>query len=170
MLTGFVLFWVGAVLVINGLWQLGRISDKEIVPINLVAATVSGAVVLHDAFGAGADAGSIRNATLSLLFCTTYLWVAWNRLSGADGRGLGWFSLFVALTALPVALRALAGAQSGIEIWMALNWLAWAGLWLMYFLSLSLRWQIGRMVGWATLAAGALTGWLPGLLMVEGAF
>lgn len=168
MLTGFVLFYVGAVLFINGLWLLDRIEGREIVVINLVTATVSGAVVLHDAFGPHADAASIRNATLSLLFCTTYLWVAWNRLSGADSRGLGWFSLFVAITALPVSLRAFAEAGSLVDFWMAANWLAWSGLWLLYFLSLTLHWRIGRLVGWATLAAGVLTGWIPGFLAVEG--
>lgn len=168
MLTGFVLFYVGAVLVINGLWLLGRIDGREIVVINLVTALVSGAVVLRDAFGPGADAGSIRNATLSLLFCTTYLWVAWNRFSGADGRGLGWFSLFVAVTALPVAARAFHDAVSGAQIWMAANWLAWAVLWFLYFLLLALRRPITRQAGWVTLMLGIVTGWLPGYLLIEG--
>ncbi|MEF9602073.1 transporter, partial [Paracoccus sp. PXZ] len=122
MLTGFVLFYVGAVLFLNGLWLLGRIADREIVVINVVTALVSGAAVLHDAFGDGASAASIRNGALSLLFCTTYLWVAYNRLSGADGRGLGWFSLFVAVTTVPVFLRALAAARSATELWLAANW------------------------------------------------
>lgn len=169
MLTGFVLFYVGAVLIINGLWLLDRIDGREIAVINLVTALVSGAVVLHDAFGSGADAASIRNATLSLLFCTTYLWVAWNRFSGADGRGLGWFSLLVAVTAVPVAARAFLGATTGAEFWMAANWLAWAGLWFVYFLLLTLRLPITRAAGWITLLVGILTGWLPGYLMIEGA-
>lgn len=169
MLTGFVLFYVGAVLVINGLWLLDRIDGREIVVINLVTALVSGAVVLHDAFGHAADAASIRNATLSLLFCTTYLWVAWNRFSGADGRGLGWFSLFVALTALPVSVLAFRDALNTGETWMAANWLAWAGLWFLYFLMLALRYPVTRKAGWVTLLVGVFTGWLPGFLMIQGA-
>ncbi|SMO89773.1 AmiS/UreI family transporter [Paracoccus laeviglucosivorans] len=167
-MTGFVLFYVGAVLVINGLWLLDRIDGREIVVINLVTAVVSGAVVLHDAFGVGANAGSIRNATLSLLFCTTYLWVAWNRLSGGDGRGLGWFSLFVAVTAVPVASRGFLGAGTGAEFWMAANWLAWAVLWFLYFMLLTMRLHIARIAGWITLLTGIFTGWLPGYLMIEG--
>lgn len=169
MLTGFVLFYVGAVLVINGLWLLDQIDGREIVVINLVTALVSGAVVLHDALGTGADAASIRDATLSLLFCTTYLWVAWNRLSGADGRGLGWFSLFVAVTAVPVATRAFLDAVTGADFWMAANWLAWAVLWFSYFVLLTLRLPISRQAGWITLILGVFTGWLPGYLMIEGA-
>lgn len=168
MLTGFVLFWVGAVLIVNGLWQMGRIDDREIVVINLVTATVSGSVVLNDAYGAGADLATIRNATLSLLFCTTYLWVAWNRFSGADGRGLGWFSLFVAITAVPVALRGFATAATTADLWMAANWLIWAGLWFLYFLTLTLKKPLARETAWVTLLTGIFTGWLPGFLMIEG--
>ncbi|UXU75636.1 MULTISPECIES: AmiS/UreI family transporter [unclassified Paracoccus (in: a-proteobacteria)] len=168
MLTGLVLFYVGAVLFLNGLWLMGRISDREIVVINLVTALVSGAVVLHDVFGAGADAASIRNGALGLLFATTYLWVAHNRLSGVDGRGLGWFSLFVAVTAVPVTLRALATATSLADYWMALNWAAWAVLWFLYFLLLALGRPILRPTAWFTLFCGILTGWLPGFLMLEG--
>lgn len=168
MLTGFVLFYVGAVLFLNGLWLMGRIADREIVVINVVAATVSGASVLHDAFGAGAGAASIRNGALSLLFCTTYLWVAYNRFSGADGRGLGWFSLFVAVTAIPVTLRAFAEAASGTELWLAGNWLVWGVLWFLYFLLLALGRPIQRQTAWVTLLAGIFTGWLPGFLLLDG--
>lgn len=168
MLTGFVLFYVGAVLVLNGLWMLGQIEDREIVVINIVTAAVSGAVVIHDAFGAQADAAGIRNATLSLLFCTTYLWVAHNRLVKVDGRGLGWFSLFVAITALPVAASGFWQADSVTEIWMALNWLIWAALWFLYFLHLAQKLPIGRQVAWVTLCAGVFTGWVPGFLIIDG--
>ena len=35
MLLGLSLFYVGAVLILNGLWMLGRIGDREIAVINL---------------------------------------------------------------------------------------------------------------------------------------
>lgn len=168
MLTGFVLFYVGAVLFLNGLWLMGKIEDREIVVMNIVTATVSGAVVLHQAFGAAADAASIRNAALSLLFCTTYLWVAYNRFAGVDGRGLGWFSLFVAVTSVPVFLRALASAGSATDVWLALNWAVWGVLWFMYFLLLALGRPIQRQTAWFTLLTGILTGWLPGFLLLDG--
>ena len=168
MLTGFVLFYVGAVLFINGLWMLDRIDGREITIINLITATVSGLVVLHDAFNPAADLLSVRNATLSLLFCATYLWVAWNRMTDGDGRGLGWFSLFVAITAMPVAIRAFAAASSSSEIWMAANWMIWAILWFTYFLLLAAKLPITRPVAWLTLFAGIFTGWLPGFLLIDG--
>lgn len=168
MLPGFVLFYVGAVLFLNGLWLLGRIQDREIVVINVVAGAASGAVVLHDAFGAAADGASIRNAALTLLFTTTYLWVAYNRVTGVDGRGLGWFSLFVAMTTVPVFLREIMQASSAMGVWLAANWAVWGVLWFMYFLLLALGRPIQRQTGWVTLSTGILTGWLPGFLLLDG--
>jgi hypothetical protein len=36
---------------------------------------------------------------------------------GADGRGLGWFCLFVAITAVPVSVQTLLAAGSTWDIW-----------------------------------------------------
>lgn len=168
MLLGFALLYVGAVLFLNGLWLLGRIEDREIIVINVASGFVTLCVALYLAFGPGADAGSIRAAALTLLFTTTYLWVAYNRVVAVDGRGLGWFSLFVAVTVVPVALKSFATAQSTLDVWMALNWTAWAVLWFMYFLLLALKKPILQATAVATLAIGIATGWLPGYLLLEG--
>ena len=129
MWLGLSLFYVGAVLCLNGLWMLGRIADKEIWVINIFTGTVSLCIGMASIFGPSADAASVKGGALTLLFAFTYLWVAFNRFSGADGRGLGWFSLFVALTAVPVALETLSDAQSTLDWWMGINWAAWALLW-----------------------------------------
>ena len=168
MLLGLSLFYVGAVLILNGLWMLGRIGDREIAVINLFTGTLTLLVSLKLAFGDGADAASIKGAALSLLFSFTYLWVAFNRLSGADGRGLGWFSLFVAITAVPVALDTLTSASSGLDWWMGVNWAAWAVLWALFFALLALRKSIERPTGWLCIAQGVLTGWVPGYLILAG--
>lgn len=168
MLLGFLLFWVGAVLTLNGLWLMGKIEDREIVVIDVVSGLVAGAVVLHDAFGSGATLATVRGASITLMFATTYFWVAYNRLVNVDGRGLGWFSLFVAISLVPVTLRAFAGASTGTDFWLAANWLVWAVLWFMYFLLLALQKPILRQTAWATLLTGVFTGWLPGLLLLDG--
>ena len=110
MWLGVSLFYVGAVLCLNGLWMRGHIADREIWVINVFVGLVSLAIGLFSIFGPGADAHPIQGGALTLLFAFTYLWVAWNRLTGADGRGLGWFSLFVAITAVPIAIRLFAPA------------------------------------------------------------
>ena len=104
MLLGLALLYVGAVLFLNGLWLMGKIGDNEISIINIFSGVLTFLIAMYLAFGPGADANSIKAAGLTLLFTFTYLWVAFNRYSGADGRGLGWFSLFVAITVVPVAI------------------------------------------------------------------
>ena len=169
MLLGLVLFYVGAVLILNGLWMLDQIGDREIWVINLFVGAVSLLVAFRQAFGAHADAASVKAAALSLLFSFTYLWVAFNRFSGADGRGLGWFSLFVAITAVPVAADTLSGAVSHWEVWLGLAWAAWAVLWLLFFLQLVLHKPVSRIAAWVAIGEGVFTGWLPGYLLLTGA-
>ena len=168
MLLGLVLFYVGAVLILNGLWMLGHIGDSEIWVINLFVGAVSLLVALSQAFGADADAASIRAAALSLLFSLTYLWVAINRFTGADGRGLGWFSLFVAITAVPVATNTFRTAEHIWDVWSGLSWAAWAVLWFVFFLQLVLRKQVVRIAAWMAIGEGILTGWVPGYLLLTG--
>ncbi|MCK6394747.1 AmiS/UreI family transporter [Zoogloea sp.] len=168
MLLGLALFYVGAVLILNGLWMLGRIGDREIPVINLFAGGLSLLVALKLAFGEGADLASVKAAALSLLFSFTYLWVAINRFSGADGRGLGWFSLFVAITAVPVAVDVLGRAGTPGEWWLGLSWVAWSILWLMFFLMLALGRPLARPTACMAIGQGVLTGWLPGYLLLTG--
>ncbi|MCB1807850.1 MAG: AmiS/UreI family transporter [Candidatus Competibacteraceae bacterium] len=168
MLLGFALLYVGAVLFLNGLWLLDRIGDKEIAVINVFVGGLTMAVALFSAFGPEADAASIKAGALTLLFTFTYLWVAWNRWNGADGRGLGWFSLFVAITIIPVSLDTLANAQGTWDVWFGLCWAAWAVLWFMFFLLLALQKPIARLTGGVTVLEGILTGWLPGYLLLDG--
>ncbi|HSI60817.1 MAG TPA: AmiS/UreI family transporter [Ideonella sp.] len=168
MLLGFSLLYVGAVLFLNGLWLLGRIGDKEIWVVNIFSGGVTLLVSLQLAFGPNADALSIKAAALTLLFSFTYFWVAMNRFNGADGRGLGWFSLFVAVTAVPVAIDTLQHASSVWGIWFGLSWAAWAFLWFLFFLLLALQKPILKMTGVVTVLQGLLTGWLPGYLLLDG--
>lgn len=168
MLLGFALLYVGAVLFLNGLWLLGRIQDREIVVINIVSGVVTLSVAMASIFGDGADLATVKAGALTLLFTTTYLWVAYNRIVAVDGRGLGWFSLFVSVTAVPVALQSFAGIGSALDLWMAVNWSAWAVLWFMYFLLLALGRPILQTTGMVTLLMGIGTGWIPGFLLLEG--
>jgi hypothetical protein len=167
-MLGLVLFFVGAVLCLNGLWLLGRIGDNEIAVIDYFVGGITLAASLYMAFGPSSDAASIRAAAYTLLFSFTYFWVALNRSNGADGRGLGWFCLFVAVTAVPVTLQAFSTAQSTWDVWFALCWAAWGVLWLLFFVLLVMKKPIAKFVGGVTVAQGVLTGWLPGYLLLNG--
>ena len=167
-MLGFALLFVGAVLFLNGLWLLGKIADNEIWVINIFVGGITLCVSLYLAFGPGADAASIIAAALTLLFTFTYFWVAINRYNGADGRGLGWFSLFVSITAIPVAVDTLLSANSVWGVWFGICWAAWAFLWFLYFLLLALKKPILKFTGTVTTVEGVLTGWVPGYLLLQG--
>ena len=123
---GLSLLYVGAVLVLNGLWLSGRIEDREIQVINFFAGGVS------------------------------------------SGHGLGYFCLFVALTALPTGLLRLAVAEELWDWWSGANWLAWAALWFGFHLMLCHRPRLQPLMARASLAQGLVTAWVPGYLLLQG--
>ena len=168
MLLGLALLYVGSVLFLNGIWLMGRIGDREIAIINIFVGGLTALVSAFLAFGPNADATSSKAAALTLLFTFTYLWVAYNRFHDVDGRGLGWYSLFVAITVVPVALDTLINATTLWGYWFGLCWAAWAVLWFMFFLLLAMQKPIAKVTGAVTSIQGILTGWLPGYLLLEG--
>lgn len=161
------LLFVGAVLVLNGLWMMDRIEDREIVVINLVTAGIMAFIAALSLVQAG-TIQDVRAVALTLLFAITYLWVAANQLNGFDGRGLGWFSLFVAISVLPEGVRVLANSNTFMQVWLGVCWFAWAGLWASYFLLLAQKRDIRSQVAIGTLACGILTGWMPALILLNG--
>jgi hypothetical protein len=168
MLLGLALLFVGAVLFLNGLWLMGHVDDREIAVINIFVGGLTLLVALMLAFGPGADLASVKAAGLTLCFTFTYLWVAYNRFHDVDGRGLGWFCLFVAITVTPVAVDTLIGASSLWDFWFGLCWASWAVLWFMFFLLLAKKKEIAKITGMVTSIQGVLTGWLPGYLLLDG--
>lgn len=167
-MIGLVLFWVGAVLLLNGIWLLGQISDREIAVINFFAGGVGLLAALASAFRAGASIGDIAFGTFVPLFAFTYLWVALNRFLAADGRGLGWYCLFVAITAVPIGIEGLRGAAVTWDYWLGANWLAWAVLWFLYWVLLVTKRVGARIVGIVTVAEAIGTSWLPAYLLLRG--
>lgn len=167
-MLGLVLFYVGAVLCLNGLWLLGRIGDNEIAIIDYFVGGITLFASIYLAFGPGSDSTSINAAAMTLLFSFTYFWVALNRSNQADGRGLGWFCLFVAITAVPVTIQTLNAATTMWGYWFGLCWAAWGVLWFLYFLLLVRKKPIEKFVGTVTVAQGIFTGWLPGYLLLNG--
>jgi len=169
MLLGMLLFWVGAVLFLNGLWLLGRISDREIAVIDVFVGFLTLIIALYLALGPGADASSIRAAALTLLFSFTYLWVAWDRWNGADGRGLGWFCLFVAITTVPVFIDTFVHARTTWDFWLGVNWVSWGILWFLFFLILAQgRTKLTPVTGAFCALQGIYTGWIPGYMLLSG--
>lgn len=166
-MIGLVLLYVGGVLFLNGIWILGEISDNEIGVMNVFAGGVGLLAAFYLAFVKN-DPASIAAAAQILLFAFTYLWVAWNRWNAADGRGLGWYCLFVAIIAVPTGYLVLSSATTTWEVWLGLDWFAWAVLWFLFWVFLYLKKPVATLTGWVTVLEGILTAWLPAYLLLMG--
>ncbi|CCW10320.1 urea channel UreI [Rhodococcus aetherivorans] len=159
------LFYVGAVLIVNGIMLLGRISARAAAPLNLCVGTLQ--VVIPTVLIVTTDGGgaAIAGAAGLYLFGFTYLWVGINAATGWPPEGLGWFSLFVAVAAVGFAARTW---YDGGRLFVVF-WLAWAGLWLLFFLVLALgRTELTRFTGAVAITEGVLTAAVPAGLALAG--
>jgi putative amide transporter protein len=196
MLLGIVLLYVGAVLVVNGIWLIGTaeaaeapagsaaqagavavearptfIEGKEVAVINIFTGFVGVVVAVTYAVQGNAkgDLPTIQGAGYILLFAFTYLWVAFNQFLNSGSHGFGWYCLFVSITAIPAGIYTLIdGDGSGASVYLGLSWFAWSVLWFCFFLLLALERPIARITGYLTLAEGVITAWIFGFLLLEG--
>jgi hypothetical protein len=160
------LFYVGAVLFVNGLMLLGKVDPRAAGFLNLfvgVLQVVVPTVLLVQAQG---DPDRVLAAAGLYLFGFTYLYVGLNLLTGTDSTGVGWFSLFVSVSALGfayVSFRDLGDAPFGVI------WLYWSFLWLLFFLLLGLkRTELTTYTGYVTVVQAWVTAAIPGFLLFTG--
>lgn len=160
------LLFVGAVLFINGVMLLGWVDARSAAPMNFFVGALQILTPTYLIFTANGDADTILAASGLYLFSFTYLYVAINLTFDLDSTGLGYFCLFVAVTALVFSalnFTRLADPAFGVI------WLYWAFLWLLFFLLLGLKWEgIGRYTGAVCAIQGWVTGWIPALLLLIG--
>ena len=160
------LFYVGAVLFMNGLMLLGRVEPRAAAILNLFVGTLQVVTPTYLIFTANGDTSTILQASGLYLFGFTYLYVGIGLLAGLDSTGVGWFSLFVAIAALGFSalnFTQLANRPFGVI------WLYWALLWSLFFVLLGLkRESLTRYTGWVALIEGWVTGAVPGFLLLAG--
>ncbi|MDR2373507.1 MAG: AmiS/UreI family transporter [Bifidobacteriaceae bacterium] len=160
------LLYVGAILFINGIMLLGHISPRGAAPLNFFVGAVQVFTPTYLIVSANGDADVIAGAAGLYLFGFTYLWCGINNIMGWDGRGLGWFSLFV--TAAAIGFAAYDFFQSG-NLPSGVMWLMWAVLWFMFFMLLGLgKSNWGAATGWVAAVEGIVTGGVPAMLMLTG--
>lgn len=161
------LFYVGAVLIINGIMLLGGMTGRAAAPLNLFVGAMQVFTPTFIVVTSGGDPAAILGASGLYLFGFTYLWVGINALADLPGTGLGWFSLFVAVAAVGFAANTwLSGGRV-----FAVIWLLWAVLWLLFFLLLGLgREGLARFTGAVAVAEGVFTAAVPAWLSLTGAF
>lgn len=194
MLLGVVLLYVGAVLVINGIWLIGQaraadlrtaaegtpgeivsshptfIQNREIAVLNIFTGFIGlvAAVTLAVQGNQDEDLASIRGAGYILLFAFTYIWVAVNQFLNAGGHAFGWYCLFVAITAVAAGLFTFDNAAGNdASIYLGVDWFAWAFLWLLFFVLLALERPIARLTGWVAILEGIGTSWVFAILLLE---
>lgn len=161
------LFYVGAVLIVNGAMLLGWITPRGAAPLNLFVGLMQVFTPAYLVLTAGGDPAIIHAAAGLYLFGFTYLWVGINALADLPGHGLGWFSLFVAVVAVAYSAQSFTTDSPVFGV----IWLAWAVLWLLFFLLLGLeRTNLTTITGTVALVEGALTAALPAWLSMSGSF
>jgi len=162
------LLYVGAVLFINGLMLIGLVPAKSAAAMNLFVGGMQVVFPTVIIAQSGGDPAIILGASGLYLFGFTYLYVAWNTLSGATGEGLGWFSLFVAGCAIVYGILQFTEFDDPV---FGVIWFSWAVLWFLFFLVLALgKERLTRLTGWFTLLLGIFTGAVPALLLLGGGY
>jgi len=159
---GMALLLIGAVLVVNGMWLLGRGADRDVAMLNLFVGVVAFVLAMWWAFG---DSGSPFNAAGTLLFAFTYLWVGVNAYQQRDDqRSLGWYCILVTAFTLPTGLLSL---QTG-DIGLAILWWAWGSLWAAFWILLAVeRTDYTVPVAWYTIFIGIITAVAGYLMAIE---
>lgn len=163
------LVFVGLILFVNGLVSLNRIPARSAAVLNLMVGSIQILLPTLIMIQAGSDVGLINGTWPSYLFGMTYLLVGINTLCSFDETAFGWFSAFVAA----VALYKSAFSISADPIF-AVIWLAWALMWLCFFVQLSLgikalgKIDLQRFTGWLLVTAGIPSSTVPALFAQNG--
>ncbi len=162
------LLFVGAVLFINGVMLLGWVDAKSAAPINFFVGALQIITPTYLIFTANGNADTILSAAGLYLFAFTYLYVGLNLTFGLDGTGLGYFCLFVFVSALVYSgLNFVYFGDNGFGV----IWLYWAFLWLLFFLVLGLkRESLSRYTGAVCAIQGWVTAWVPAFLLLTGRY
>lgn len=168
------LLYVGAVLFVNGLALVGLVKGTSLVPMNLFVGILQVVTPFYLIFTADGDQAQIVGASGLFLFGFTYLYVAMNNAFGLDGSGLGWFSLFVAITAVVYSwwnfanYASLSGTDAAVGDLLGVLWASWAVLWFLFWLVLAVgKTSLTVFTGAWTAAQGIYTGLVPALVLLN---
>ncbi|MHC1759506.1 MAG: AmiS/UreI family transporter [Negativicutes bacterium] len=160
-MLGIVLLYVGAVLLLNGVSSLGKSDAKSTAIMNLFTGGIAFIINIINLSRATTPADFYGVGT-GLLFAFTYLYVAAVNWYELDGRSLGWYCWFVAITTLPCAYMSFLGG----DLRFTVIWLLWGALWYMFYMALAAGRNLGNWLAYASIFVGVFTCWIPGYLML----
>ncbi|MCO1337988.1 hypothetical protein BJH93_03635 [Kocuria polaris] len=162
------LLYVGAVLCVNGLVQIGVVRPRGAIVLNFIVGTMQLVFPTILLTGANGDPGAILAASGLYLFGITYLWVGAIGAFHLPADGFGWFSLYVAVTAAVFGGAAVVLQSDPVA---AAMWWLWAALWFLFFLLDALgRRRLRVPTGWFAIFCGVGTCTLPALLQLLGLY
>lgn len=160
------LLYVGAVLFVNGLMLLDVVPARSAAVLNLFVGALQCVLPTVMLVMAAGDPAATLAASGLYLFGFTYLYVGIVNLAGLEPEGIGWFSLFVAGGAVVYSALSFTVVNDPV---FGVIWLAWAALWLLFFLVLGLRRdRLTRFTGWSVVLLSQPTCTLPAFLMLSG--
>lgn len=160
------LLYVGAVLFVNGLMLLDVVPARSAAVLNLFVGALQCVLPTVMLVMAAGDPAAVLAASGLYLFGFTYLYVGIVNLTGLEPQGIGWFSLFVAGGAVVYSALSFTVVNDPV---FGVIWLAWAVLWLLFFLVLGLRRaRLTRFTGWSVVLLSQPTCTLPAFLMLSG--
>ena len=166
-MLGVCLLFVGIVLINNGICRLCHVDGKSAAVMNIFTGGLSLFINCVNLVQ-----GNYYAAGTGLLFCFTYLFVAFNQLLKLNPIPFAWFSTFVAVNAVIFGtVEGITGSTAlGITAdWRwAVIWYLWAILWGTAFVEDILGKKLGRFVPVLQVVEGVITAWIPSVLMLIG--
>lgn len=164
-MLGVCLLFVGIVLINNGMCSLYKVDGKSAAIMNIL----TGGLSLFINF-VNLIQGNYYAAGTGLLFCFTYLFVAFNNLMNLSPIPFAWFSTFVAVNAVIFGTVEgfIGNAALGIQpdIRWAIIWYLWAILWGTSFVEVIMGKKLGKFVPYLQVFEGIVTAWVPAVLML----
>ena len=160
-MLGISLVLVGIVLVMNGVGKLCKINPKATALMNTIVASILltiNIIMLTKA----STSDDYLNVASGLLFAITYIFLAALNFFNMDPRPFGWYSLFVVIYAIVMAIVSF---TSGVWL-MGVLWIIWSLLWLEGFLELACKVKIGAIFPYLSIFEGAIACFIPGMLML----
>lgn len=153
------LLFGGVALFINSLVLFGKVDVKSAGVFSLFTGLLQTFIATWLVIGA--SSAEVFGYASVYLFAFTYLYVGVTFLFDLDGRGVGWFSLFVSISAVFYATISFTMG----DVMGAVTWLFWSFLWGLFYVGMGLGRQIDGLtarvafvLAWLTLIVPALFG------------
>jgi putative amide transporter protein len=160
------LFFVGIVLLVNGLVILNIVPARSAAVLNLFVGALQVLLPTIILIQSGGDQAIINATWPTYLFGFTYLYYGLGIFLELEPQGLGWFSAFVAAVALYEAAVTLA-----TDPVFAVIWLCWATMWALFFLLMALgKAGLSRFTAWFLIWLGIPSCSISGLFLLNGAW